>query len=160
MQKRRIYDITNVLEGIGLIVKYKKNKIRWNGQDSIHHKQKKQATNIKRQMVDNEMNEQFQVLKRELKKLQKHEFEIDKHIEHLENHKNELKMDHAYSKYAYVSYEDLDHLNRGRELRAEEDSDDERSSLEVRDEITGNSREMILAIRAPYGSTLEVPLES
>ena len=31
VQKRRIYDITNVLEGIGLIVKYKKNKIRWNG---------------------------------------------------------------------------------------------------------------------------------
>lgn len=34
VQKRRIYDITNVLEGIGLIVKYKKNKIKWNGQDS------------------------------------------------------------------------------------------------------------------------------
>ncbi len=31
VQKRRIYDITNVLEGIGLIVKYKKNKIKWNG---------------------------------------------------------------------------------------------------------------------------------
>jgi hypothetical protein len=33
VQKRRIYDITNVLEGIGLIVKYKKNKIKWNGSD-------------------------------------------------------------------------------------------------------------------------------
>ena len=31
VQKRRIYDITNVLEGIGLIVKHKKNKIKWNG---------------------------------------------------------------------------------------------------------------------------------
>jgi len=31
VQKRRIYDITNVLEGIGLIAKYKKNKIRWAG---------------------------------------------------------------------------------------------------------------------------------
>lgn len=36
VQKRRIYDITNVLEGIGLIQKYKKNKIRWSGPDSIH----------------------------------------------------------------------------------------------------------------------------
>jgi transcription factor E2F6 len=36
VQKRRIYDITNVLEGIGLIQKYKKNKIRWAGPDSIH----------------------------------------------------------------------------------------------------------------------------
>ena len=31
VQKRRIYDITNVLEGIGLIVKQRKNQIRWNG---------------------------------------------------------------------------------------------------------------------------------
>ena len=28
-QKRRIYDITNVLEGIGLIEKESKNSIRW-----------------------------------------------------------------------------------------------------------------------------------
>ena len=28
-QKRRIYDITNVLEGIGLIEKETKNTIRW-----------------------------------------------------------------------------------------------------------------------------------
>ena len=28
-QKRRIYDITNVLEGIGLIEKNSKNLIRW-----------------------------------------------------------------------------------------------------------------------------------
>lgn len=29
MQKRRIYDITNVLEGIGLIRKGGKNHIKW-----------------------------------------------------------------------------------------------------------------------------------
>lgn len=31
MQKRRIYDITNVLEGIGLIEKKSKNNIQWKG---------------------------------------------------------------------------------------------------------------------------------
>ena len=31
MQKRRIYDITNVLEGVGLIEKSGKNNIRWMG---------------------------------------------------------------------------------------------------------------------------------
>ena len=31
VQKRRIYDITNVLEGIGLIRKVGKNLIKWNG---------------------------------------------------------------------------------------------------------------------------------
>ena len=30
-QKRRIYDITNVLEGIGLIEKRNKNCIKWKG---------------------------------------------------------------------------------------------------------------------------------
>jgi len=29
VQKRRIYDITNVLEGIGLIEKQSKNNVRW-----------------------------------------------------------------------------------------------------------------------------------
>ncbi len=34
VQKRRIYDITNVLEGIGLIKKVSKNNIRWEGPGS------------------------------------------------------------------------------------------------------------------------------
>lgn len=34
VQKRRIYDITNVLEGIGLIEKNKKNRIQWKGGDN------------------------------------------------------------------------------------------------------------------------------
>ena len=31
VQKRRIYDITNVLEGVGLLEKTSKNNIKWNG---------------------------------------------------------------------------------------------------------------------------------
>jgi sugar-specific transcriptional regulator TrmB len=31
VQKRRIYDITNVLEGIGYIQKIHKNKMKWVG---------------------------------------------------------------------------------------------------------------------------------
>lgn len=58
--------------------------------------------------------EEFQKLKKQLKGLENHESELDKHIEHLENHRNELKRDHAYGRYAYVTYEDLDYLNRNR----------------------------------------------
>ena len=35
VQKRRIYDITNVLEGIGLIEKKSKNVIAWKGAESF-----------------------------------------------------------------------------------------------------------------------------
>ena len=38
VQKRRIYDITNVLEGIGLIRKVSKNNIRWEGPGSKHRR--------------------------------------------------------------------------------------------------------------------------
>lgn len=60
VQKRRIYDITNVLEGIGLIQKYKKNKIRWAGPDSIH----KNAN--KRQNADRKSNEVDPALQEEV----------------------------------------------------------------------------------------------
>ena len=36
VQKRRIYDITNVLEGIGLIEKTTKNNIAWKGNRTPH----------------------------------------------------------------------------------------------------------------------------
>lgn len=35
VQKRRIYDITNVLEGIGILEKKSKNKIQWNKERNI-----------------------------------------------------------------------------------------------------------------------------
>ena len=38
VQKRRIYDITNVLEGIGLICKVSKNNIRWDGPGSVQRR--------------------------------------------------------------------------------------------------------------------------
>lgn len=44
VQKRRIYDITNVLEGIGLICKERKNNIRWNGPDAIHRTKRPRLT--------------------------------------------------------------------------------------------------------------------
>lgn len=45
VQKRRIYDITNVLEGIGLICKVSKNNIRWDGPGS----QRRRARDEKRE---------------------------------------------------------------------------------------------------------------
>lgn len=41
VQKRRIYDITNVLEGINLIERYKKNHVRWIATNPADIKKKK-----------------------------------------------------------------------------------------------------------------------
>ncbi|KAL6524794.1 hypothetical protein OROMI_030387 [Orobanche minor] len=46
VQKRRIYDITNVLEGIGLVEKTTKNHIRWTG-FGTHKELDDEVTNLK-----------------------------------------------------------------------------------------------------------------
>ena len=49
VQKRRIYDITNVLEGIGLICKEKKNNIKWNGIEGLNrHKRQRVSSPSKK----------------------------------------------------------------------------------------------------------------
>jgi hypothetical protein len=45
VQKRRIYDITNVLEGINLIERYKKNHVRWIGTTLDEIKRKRETFN-------------------------------------------------------------------------------------------------------------------
>ena len=165
VQKRRIYDITNVLEGIGLIVKYRKNKIKWNGQEAKNTKKASHQANssngkiaVRGESAGNEMLEEYQALQESLAELDRHEAQLDKHLDHLESHKNDLKKDPAYGRFAYVTYEDLEYLNSSRLLKAsqsESDNDSHRSE-EDQEEM---SKEMILAIRAPYGSTLEIPCE-
>lgn len=40
VQKRRIYDITNVLEGIGYVEKTQKNTIKWMGESNEQENEK------------------------------------------------------------------------------------------------------------------------
>ena len=54
VQKRRIYDITNVLEGIGLIEKKGKNNIQWRGSAPA---------------ANDELNAEFQALQDDVKNL-------------------------------------------------------------------------------------------
>nr|XP_046241757.1 transcription factor E2F4-like [Scatophagus argus]XP_046241766.1 transcription factor E2F4-like [Scatophagus argus] len=58
-QKRRIYDITNVLEGIGLIVKNSKSMIKWKGTISgeSEHELSKRLTKLKSELEDLEQKE-------------------------------------------------------------------------------------------------------
>lgn len=82
----------------------------------------------------------------------------------MENHKNELKLDDTYARYAYVTYEDLEYLNKHRQLKVDNSDFEDNSHHQIQEvddeEIDSAQKEMILAIRAPYGSTLEIPCEA
>ena len=59
VQKRRIYDITNVLEGIGLIEKKSKNNIQWKGMNSNGSDIAVQLDELKSNIAQHTSQEQF-----------------------------------------------------------------------------------------------------
>ncbi|XP_043272327.1 transcription factor E2F2 [Venturia canescens] len=86
VQKRRIYDITNVLEGIGILEKKSKNNIQWKGG---------QLPGERNDILD---------LRREVADLEAKENTLDRLIHGAEKNLRELCRDRHY---AYVTYHDL-----------------------------------------------------
>ncbi|XP_018006980.1 transcription factor E2F4 isoform X2 [Hyalella azteca] len=92
-QKRRIYDITNVLEGIGLIEKRSKNCIIWKGGGP--------GTNTQ------EYSDMVMKLKRELQELEEHEKMLEEHKKYIEQSISNVSQDSENTKLAYVSQQDI-----------------------------------------------------
>ncbi|XP_059007739.1 transcription factor E2F4 [Mustela lutreola] len=116
-QKRRIYDITNVLEGIGLIEKKSKNSIQWKGVGP--------GCNTR------EIADKLIELKAEIEELQQREQELDKHKVWVQQSIRNVTEDVQNSCLAYVTHEDICRCFAG---------------------------DTLLAIRAPSGTSLEVPI--
>lgn len=95
VQKRRLYDITNVLEGVRLIKKKSKNNIQWlgcsltseGGPLSLHHPK--------------------QSLDREILELNQEERRLDELIQTCTHNVQRMTEDAQNQKYAYVSYQDI-----------------------------------------------------
>ncbi|XP_031603414.2 transcription factor E2F4 [Oreochromis aureus] len=116
-QKRRIYDITNVLEGIGLIEKKSKNSIQWKGVGPGCN-----TREIADKLID---------LKAELDDLALREHELDQQRVWVQQSIKNVTDDSNNSPMAYVKHEDLCGAFKG---------------------------DTLLAIRAPIGTQLEVPI--
>uniref|UniRef100_A0A3B3CP38 E2F transcription factor 4 n=1 Tax=Oryzias melastigma TaxID=30732 RepID=A0A3B3CP38_ORYME len=114
-QKRRIYDITNVLEGIGLIEKKSKNSIQWKGVGPGCN-----TREIADKLID---------LKAELDDLALREHELDQQRVWVQQSIKNVTDDSNNS--PYPSHEDLCGVFKG---------------------------DTLLAIRAPRGTQLEVPM--
>ncbi|XP_053254584.1 transcription factor E2F2 [Podarcis raffonei] len=92
VQKRRIYDITNVLEGIQLIRKKSKNNIQWMG------------TGI---FEDSSVATKQQALRQELTELSKTERMLDKLIHECTLQLKHLTDEETNQRLAYVTYQDI-----------------------------------------------------
>lgn len=91
VQKRRIYDITNVLEGIGIIEKKSKNNIKW------------------RQEVDTsrDTEAELQALRAETDTLAREEAQLDAQIANLQDRLRDLASGDQCAAYCYVSHDDI-----------------------------------------------------
>ncbi|GIY91010.1 transcription factor E2F4 [Caerostris darwini] len=92
-QKRRIYDITNVLEGIGLIEKKSKNSIQWKGAGP--------GCNTR------EISDRLAVLKKELDFLDQKEKELELHEQWIVQSICNIREEPENSDLSYVLYEDI-----------------------------------------------------
>ncbi|KAI3795913.1 hypothetical protein L1987_38573 [Smallanthus sonchifolius] len=116
VQKRRIYDITNVLEGVGLIEKKLKNRIQWKGLDGS----------------TGEVDDNITSLQAEVENLSVEELRLDEQTREMEEKLRDLSEDDNNQKWLFVTEEDIKSL-------------------------PCFQGETLIAIKAPHGTTLEVP---
>jgi transcription factor E2F4/5 len=103
-QKRRIYDITNVLEGIGLIEKRNKNCIKWKGAVAGENTQ--------------EASDRISILQDEINRLDQHEKMLDQHKLWAQQSIKNILEDVTNYQLAYTTHNDICSVFPGETLLA------------------------------------------
>ncbi|MCQ2815642.1 MAG: hypothetical protein MJ252_00100 [archaeon] len=135
VKKRRIYDITNVLEGIGYIKRIKKGKIKWIKKGLIPTKGNKnnsQENTPKKEKENKTGNENPQESNEEYPKLVMENKMLEHYISQMEENIRNISEDPDNKNFLYVTSEDLQ-------------------------EIAKDDKINIIAIKTPPGATVEVP---
>lgn len=94
VQKRRLYDITNVLEGIGLIEKKSKNNIQWRGGGIA-------VTPVEENV------EEIRQIQADITKLEHQERGLDEQIETIKSNIDKMISNEDYQKHNFVTYKDI-----------------------------------------------------
>ncbi|XP_017564167.1 transcription factor E2F3 [Pygocentrus nattereri] len=95
VQKRRLYDITNVLEGVRLIKKKSKNNIQWLG------------SSLPSDAGPLTLLPPLQTLSREMMALREEERRLDELIQACASNVQQMTEETHNQKYAYVTYQDI-----------------------------------------------------
>jgi hypothetical protein len=129
VQKRRIYDITNVLEGIGLIEKKSKNHIQW--KIRLNDGAASGAT------AAAGGSPEIEAILAEMDALRQEEIEVDRELARLQQSMSQMTADSMRSVDAWVTYDDVRQLPamRGKQILTFKASAG--STLNVSEPITG-----------------------
>ncbi|TNV85230.1 hypothetical protein FGO68_gene3153 [Halteria grandinella] len=131
VQKRRIYDITNVLEGIGLVEKTFKNQIKWCGMPGAY----------KAVLSDQEQLERHLAADQSLRELRMEEVELDGMIEAIQEELTQIASEPAYQEFGYLTHADISQL----------------STNVIDSQMQPNRSDTpIIAIKAPKGSKVKI----
>lgn len=98
-QKRRIYDITNVLEGIGLIEKKSKNIVQWRG--SLPRDE---------ELYGSEIKSRLDTIKKDIECMKILESQLDLFVGYIETNLKNIKQDVDTENLIYVSYQNLQNV--------------------------------------------------
>ena len=104
VKKRRIYDITNVLQGIGFLQKSGKNEIIWTQTINNKSKSKKKSSNSKKVNQSNKQKSNIEILEQE-------KFKLDTDINSFKDEFNSIAKKEEFPKYGYVTKNDLKELS-------------------------------------------------